>query len=877
MRLLERDHHLDALTRSLEECATEGGRLVLVEGEAGIGKTSLLARFRAIVPDGTRVLLGSCDPLSTPRPLGPLVDIAPGLGRDFADVVGAAPAAPRDRVFTTLLDALRNVERPLVVMIDDLHWADDATRDALQFVGRRIATTRALVVGTYRDDEVGAHHPLRVVLGDLATSPNVRRMPLEALSVESVAELARETDLDPLELHRRTSGNPFYVTEVIAGAPASIPATVRDAVLARAARLSPDGRRTLEVAAVIGAAIEPALLAGALEGRAAAEECLARGVLRTDGLRYFFRHEVARQAILDAIDPGRRLEIHARVLALLEGAAPELRPLARLAHHAEGAADPAAVLRYAPAAAAEAATAGAHREAAAQYGRSIRFAGSLPPEERAALLERYAVELSTIDRLELANTAWAEAIGTWERIGNARRQSRALAGHARSLIMAGRDPEAEAASRRAIELLGARPEGPEAVEALSVQAYLRMLGRDNEEAVELGRRTIELGRDVPEAISSVVLAWNTVGSARVLLDDHEGGRADLEESLRLAREHGLDRQMANAWSNLVSGLGEMYRFAKTDAYYEAGHRFAADNDLDSSRAYLEAWRALSLLHRGRWPEAEAIARAVLAAPTRAAISRTMALLALGRLQARRGDAEAQVTLDEALAVAEPTGTLQRIGPVRAARAEAAWLVGDLDRCAAEAEAAIELARRHRHPWHVGELAWWLRAGGRPLPDTTAAAEPWRLQLAGEPVGAAAAWTELECPYEAARSLLDAGDVASVEAARASFDRLGARPGVARAVRRLRELGAGTIRRGARPSTRSNPAGLTARELEVLALMAAGLRNQEIADRLVLSIRTVDHHVSAVLAKLAVERRSDAADAAVRMGVDLQPGQFPLPE
>jgi DNA-binding CsgD family transcriptional regulator/tetratricopeptide (TPR) repeat protein len=877
MRLLERDQHLASLTSHLDESSVRGGRLVFVEGEAGIGKTSLLARFRAIVPDGTRVLLGSCDPLSTPRPLGPLVDIAPRLDAGFAGLVAASPPAPRDRVFASLHAALQQADGSLVVMLDDLHWADDATRDALQFIGRRIASTRALVVGTYRDDEVGAQHPLRVVLGDLATSPDVHRLQLAALSIESVGRLAEGSGLDPAELHRRTGGNPFYVTEVIAGAPASIPATVRDAVLARAARLSSDGRRTLEAAAVIGPAIEPALLTQVLDGAAAAQECLERGVLRTDGQRYFFRHEVARQAILEAADPGRRLELHGRVLAMLEAGPPDARPLARLAHHAEGAGNRDAVLRYAPAAAAEAAEAGSHREAASQLARTLRFARELPPAERASLLERYAVEHGAIDRLELANNAWAEAIMTWERIGDVRSRSRALAGYARSLIMAGRDPEAEAASQLAIEVLGDAPAGPEAVEALGVRAYLRMLGRDNEEAVELGRRTIELGRDVPEAIQAVVLAWNSVGAARILLDDHEGGRADLEESLRLARAHGLDRHAAAALSNLVSGLGEMYRFADADTYYEDAHRFTTDRDLDSTRAYLEVWRSLSLLHRGRWAEAERLARAVLAAPTRSAISRTMALLALGRLQARRGDAGAWPTLDEALALAEPTGTLQRIGPVRAARAETAWLAGDLDRCAEEAEEAVGLAVRHRHPWHVGELAWWLRAGGRPLPDTTAAAEPWRLQLAGEPGRAAAAWAELDCPYEAARSLLDADEVAPVEEARAAFDRLGARPAMALAVRRLRELGAGSIRRGARPSTRSNPAGLTAREIEVLALVAAGLRNQEIADRLVLSTRTVDHHVSAILAKLEVARRGDAAEAAARLGIDLQSGRSALPE
>ena len=873
MRLLERDAPLATLERLRVEAASEGGRLVFVEGEAGVGKTSLLRAFRAAVPESVRTLLGSCDPLSTPRPLGPLIEIAPDLDPALARLL--RDGAPREDVLAAFLAALRNGRGSLVVLLDDLHWADEATLDVLRFVGRRIESTQALVVGTYRNDEVGRQHPLRVVVGDLATSPAVRRLPLESLSVQSVGELARGTELDPVALHSLTGGNPFYVTEVIAGAPARIPATVRDAVLARAARLSPLARGTLEAAAVIGPVVDPALLVGVID-QPAAEECLANGLLQADGRRYRFRHEVAREAILQATDPTVRIALHGRVLAALETAPEEDRPPALLAHHAEAAGDRDRVLRYAPVAARDASAANAHREAAAQLARTNRFAAGLPAAERAALLAELGREHGMIARYDIGLPAFAEASAIWHQLGERRREASLLAETAKALVAVGRNADAEAAARQAMDIAATLPDVPEKVDALAAYAYLRMLDRDNREAIDLSRQAIEMGRDDPGAIASIVQAWNTLGAARILVGEFEGVE-DVETSRRLAIEHGLDRYAGSAYSVCSSALGEMYRFTDAQPWFDAGLRWTTERDLDAGRYYLAAWQALAFMHLGRWSEAGSFADSVLERDNTSTISRIMALLALGRLRARRGDPDAWAALDEALELSEPTATLQRLGPVRAARAEAAWLEGDHDRAATEAAQAFDLALQHAHPWHIGELAWWQRMGGRPEQDVSAAAEPWRLQHAGQSRAAAAAWLALDCPYEAARALLESDDLAAVEEARAAFDRLGARPAAALAARRLRQLGARAIPRGRRATTRANPAGLTARELEVVSLVAGGLPNQQIAARLFLSTRTVDHHVSAALGKLGVARRADVAAAAASAGIDLQNGQSAAPD
>ncbi|WP_052351937.1 ATP-binding protein [Deinococcus pimensis] len=863
MTLLERADSQEQLLGWAKDAAAGQGRLVLLAGEAGVGKTVFLRAFAQRHARGANVLTGGCEPLSTPRPLGPLHDMAGRLGREFEQLLDADRRA---RIFRTFLTFLNDRPGGASVIIEDAHWADDATLDLLRFLGRRVEGTRTLLIVSYRDDEVGPNHPLRAVIGDLVTCTSTRRLKLLPLSEPAVGELAREHHLDPAALYARTAGNPFYVTEVIESGTDGVPETVRDAVLARAARLSPRARAALDVMAVAGARVEPWLLDDLLGPQVdAVEEGLNLGVLqaRPDGLT--FRHELARQTILATLTPPRRRALHRQVLDVLTRASGRRVDPARLADHAEAAGDVGLTLTYAVLAAREATKVRAHREACAQLARALVHADHLSPVEQAELLGAYAEECFITDRVSEAIRARSKALGLWEASGHLDRVGETHAHLARLLVGMGRNDEAERESQTALAMLETCPAGSALAFAYWCQAHLRMLNRDNQDAVRWGEQAVTLAEQHQDR-SILVLALNTVGTAR-LLEQDERGRALLERSRDVASAAGLDDHVALAYRMLGSVAGELYQFERADRSLQEGLRYCAEHDLDGHGSYMRAWQALSHLYQGRWKEAADTSLSVLARSETAATSRIMALVALGRLRTRRGDPQAWDALDEALVMADRTGTLQRLAPVRAARAEAAWLSGDLDRVEAEARTVYDLACAHRHPWFAGELAYWRwKATG----DTTApafAARPFALELSGAWQEAADVWEALRCPYEAARARLSSGDEEALRQALRTFEGLGAGPARAMNVRALRDLGVRSVPRGPRAATRANPANLTARELQVLRLVQRGLHDAEIARNLGLSVKTAGHHVSSLLAKLGVRNRTEAGREAVRLGLD----------
>jgi DNA-binding CsgD family transcriptional regulator/tetratricopeptide (TPR) repeat protein len=863
MKLLERQGLLDRLETYLDEADKGSGVMVLLGGEAGAGKTALMHQFMAQRDTTLHVLIGACDAMSTPRPLGPIFDIAKDLGREVQALLRAPDR--RSELFVEILDALSGSPR-VVLIIEDVHWADDATIDLLRFIGRRIERTHALLIVTYRNDEITRTHPLRSVLGDLATSASVRRMTVELLTPGAVRTLAEGTGIDAEALYARTDGNAFFVTEVIGSGGTSVPPSARDAVLSRSARLPMEARRALEVAAAVGGRISPRLLAEVSGADIETiDACIDAGLLQGMGDALMFRHELAREAVYEGISPGRREELHSAILHALLQRVDSVADYPRLAHHAHAAGDIEAVLRYAPEAAKRAAELGAHREAASQYARALHYDAHLGDERRGELLALAFPEEFAIGNLGKCATLAQNLIELAQRRGDLLNEATWHAWKAWALVHVGHNVEADVEISRAIELLEDLAPSPGHAHVWQIQSRLRMLNRDYALAVFWGERAIGLAQrfDLPQIHAG---ALNAIGSSRVIGGNQVQGHADLVQGLEIARAAHLHAEVASLLTNLGSAHGEVYRFEEAERYLEEAITFTRELDLDGWLWYVTAWLGLTRMFQGKWVEASELAHTVLRTPASDVISRIMALIALGRVRARRGDPEVWLILDEAQELSAPTGTLQRVAPTHAARAEAAWLAGDHDRTIAEARAVLDMAVAHEHPWHIGELGYWLWKAGEFREAPAGAAEPYARQMAGDWQGAADAWTARDCPYESARALADSGDEGAMREAFAVFDRMGAKPMATMVVRQLREMGAESIPRGARPATRANVALLTGREVDIASLLVTGMTNIEIAERLYLSPRTVEKHVSSILAKLDLTSRHKIAQAIEERGL-----------
>ena len=617
---LERDSQVDVVLGYAAEAEAGTGRLVLVHGEAGGGKSTLLEQLEARLPDASWHW-GACDGLFTPLPLAPLRDLADSIGGPLR--AASQADASRETLFAALIQAVRADPGLTVLVVEDIHWADEATLDLLRFVGRRVQKERALLLVTFREEESAASSPLRQALGELARQRGTRRVALPPLSQNAIEQLVGDTGLDPAAVHHLTGGNPYFVAEVVGSAGRGLPASARDAVLARADVLDHATRGILDAAALAGARVDPALMevvAGKLE--TAYDTLVRAGLLVTDGRSLRFRHEIARLSVADAVPQPRRSTVHRRILAaLLERGDDDD---SRLAFHAAGAGDTAAVLLHSRAAARRAAALASHSEAV-EHLRSALAAGDrtgLDARSRAEVLDDLATELGLVDRWAEAEPRRAEAIELWRGLGDALHEGASLRMHARALSRLARGAEARQAIDDALVVL--EPLGPTAPLARSVEYLAAVLWHEgaNVDAIAASDRAAALAEALalPDVLSDVL---NTRACSMMSLG--QDWLPTMQRALSVALDAGCDEQAGRAYMNYYAALVDEGRVAEAEAVFASGLAFCEEREVVSAAKFLVSTRIGALEATGQWQEAVSVGSAHLEDTTVSPVRRLAAL------------------------------------------------------------------------------------------------------------------------------------------------------------------------------------------------------------------------------------------------------------
>jgi DNA-binding CsgD family transcriptional regulator len=987
-RFVGRTEELAWLGELLARAAAGEPLVALVGGEAGVGKTRLADELAAAAGgQGVRVLRGGCVPLGEEGvPFAPVTEALRGLAADLgpaeleaaagpargdlarllpdlawageADTGTAVAGAGQGRLFELLLGVVERLaaETPVLLVMEDLHWADRSTRDLVAFLAAYLRSGRVLLLLTFRSDELHRLHPLRGLLGELGRNRRVRRLELPRFGrAELTQQLAGLLGADPPaglveQVYARSEGNPFFAEElVLAGGgagPAALPPSLQEVLLARVVGLGHGTQQVLRVAAAAGPGVTQPLLAVVAGMDEAAlldglREAVDQQVLFPEpgGDGFVFRHALVAEAVYGELLPGERVRLHTALAAALEagleaGGAPSTRA-ARIAHHWSAAGDQPRALSASVAAAAAAEQVYAFAEAQLQLERVLALWDRVPDtvqragSDRVSLLSRCAEAAYAAGDAARAAQLLREALPL---VDEARQPQRLGLLHeqlARCLRAHG-DPDALAAQQQAVRLVRPEPSVERARVLGSLAQYLALVDRF-EEARGSAEEAIAIAEQVG-ARAEEANARAALGGALGQLGDAEGGLAELEAARRLAQQAGEAVVMARAIVNrtdllLASGLLDEAAALALDGLREARRDgLARSFGPDLGCNVTEALFAL-----GRWDEAERVSREALElTPSDSAwenlpLARAALELGLGELGA------AEALLREARRrIPAPISEAQKAGPLFGGLAELALWRGDLEQArelVAEAVPLVEANPRYAAPVYAlgvrveadrAELARARRPGEAAPDDGTAAAllqrahdaatgpaaaaipelAAWHaIALAesarrdGRPdpaawAAAAAAWERLGQPYRVAyacfrqaEALLAAGGDrdAAAEALRRAAEvtgRLGARPlddEVKALAQRARIDLAPHAAAGATAAAGAAPAeqlGLTPREAEVLALVAAGRSNRQVAQELFISPKTASVHVSNILAKLGVATRVEAAAVAHRLGLDV---------
>jgi predicted ATPase/DNA-binding CsgD family transcriptional regulator len=862
MELVERDGFLTMLRSHFEDVTEGEGRCVFVSGEAGIGKTSLIKAFCNEVKNKCSIYQGICDALFTPRPLAPLYDVLLQLGKSIPE--SNIDATNRTAFFTNFFQELNDRTEVNLVVFEDIHWADEATLDFIKFFARRISQLKCLFILTYRDTEIPFSHPLRNIMGQL-NPDSFTRIELQPLSKQAVGKMANGRGYNGEDVYRITNGNPFYVTEILASYSEGVPDNIKDSILSVYNRMNEKTKHVWEILSVLPTAFEMNYLdkmdASYLP---AVQNCIDSKILIVDKGRILFKHELYRRTIESSLSPLARIALNKKILDLLlesfeENDAPE-----RIIHHAKNANEYDLVVKYAPMAAKQAASVGAHIEAARLYLTAIEYYQGNDEDTLLRFYESYAYECYLTNQPKEAIIYTNRALDIWKKKNDIEKIGNSMRLLSRLWWWSGNWHRAENFAKEAIDVLENQPSSKAKAMAYSNLAQLKMLTEKLDECLYWGEKAITIARELNDG-ETLSHALNNVGTVQMTQGSMEKGNGLLQQSLAIALKNSYNEHAARAYTNLGCNSVMLKNYAEAEKFFEEGIRYSEERDLDAWSSYMLSWTARLKLETGHWKEAYSIAETLLKNETQTPVIRIIVLVVAATIKMRRGEEDALRQLMDAKTMASQSMESQRILPVLSALLEYEWINGSIvieDRLL---DAVKTKVAGSDTVYGNGEFVFWLKKSRKQKLTVKNMEEGYHADSPTSAMKAAAFWERAGSPYQQALALFETDDENKRKAI-AIVQRLGATAVYERMKFEMRRSGIKNIPRGIRKTTRSNPEFLTDRELDVLRLLQEGLHNKEIATRLFISAKTVDHHISAILYKLEVNSRTKAVHEAEKLGI-----------
>lgn len=862
MDLIERAGVLQLLQNELDSVSKGEGHCVFVSGEAGIGKTSLIKTFCRQQENKCTIYQGACDALFTPRPLAPVYDIIWQVRSDLWP--NSHTIEERSELFLKLFHEIKNNKGKVLIVFDDIHWADEATLDFIKFFARRISQLQCLFILTYRDNEINAGHALSNVLGSL--SPEIfTRVQLQPLSKQAVYKLAEEKGFDAKNVYNISGGNPFYVTEILASYSPGVPDNIKDAILAVYNRQEDGTKNAWEICSVIPEGLEINRFAKLKSSWEGMDRCFALKIIIIKNERVIFKHELYRRTIEGSLSPFKRIALNKRMLELFLDSFEEEGDIERIVHYAKNANENKIVVKYAPVAAKQAASVGAHIEASKLFLTAIEYSEGNDYDQLVKFYEAYAYESYLTSQIKEAIIYQGKALKIWQlknetdQIGNSQRFL------SRLWWFDGNREKAEAYARQAIETLNMQPSSKIKAMAFSNMSQLKMFSEETAECVEWGNLAINMAREIHDD-ETLCHALSNVGFSQWRVEPtSEIGKSLLMEGLNVALKNSFDEHAGRAYSSIISNYITFKQFPLAKKFLSEGIAYCDERDLDSSKNYKLCQKARMLLETGEWTGACLIAKTLLENSNQPIIIKINALPTLATVEIRKGDPAALAHLQEAKTHAFPTEEHHQIIPVVIAFFEYEWLNSKKLITDDEIKFCLYLIQKVDNIFLNSEFDFWLKKARKQQTRLSSLYEPYQLLKAGKQKAAANFWDKIGCPFEKALALSE-GSEEDKKNALLILQQLGADAVYDKTKMGMRAEGIKKIPRGIRESTKNNPAQLTHRELDVLQLLYKGMQNKEIANTLFISPKTADNHISNILFKLDVNSRAKAVSEAVRLGI-----------